>query len=326
VAPLDVSIRRGTRRDADAFRELFNRLYGRKVDAAYFHWRFFSAPFATDLWVASEGDEPVGFYGAHHLPAADGRSTLTFAVDIMVRHESQRRGVFRQLSSVAREASPSSAMCVMANAAARDAHVRADGWSHVATVPSYTAEAAPGQAGAAYAVRSIPRFADRHTSVWDALAASLPGIRATRRDASYLNWRFTDNPWHDYTAFEVERISARCGSPAGCLSGYLVVKTFRDPATGTASGDLVDMAWRPDDLEAPAAILRHGLGHFAALGVGTVSTWLGANTQLGEIGVGLGFRETSFVREFCVKPTDPADDGAVDRGAWYLTMSDADMY
>ncbi len=321
-----MSIRRGAPHDADAFCDLFNRLYRRQVDARYFRWRFFSTPFATDLWVASVGGEPVGFYGAHHLPAGDGRSEMTLAVDIMVRPENRRRGVFRQLVSAAREASPGSAISVMANAAARDAHVRGDGWSHVATIPTYAAETTPRDKGAAYTVRSITRFADRHTRLWDALAASISQVLATRRDASYLNWRFVDNPWHDYTAFEFERNAPRSGRLPGHISGYLVVKTFRDPETGVASGDLVDMAWLPDDLDAPAAILRHGLGHFEALGIGTVSTWFATNTQMDDMGGDSGFRETSFVREFCVRPLDSDDGGATHQGSWYLTMSDADMY
>jgi hypothetical protein len=323
---LDVSIRRGTPDDADAFCDLFNRLYDRHVDARYFRWRFFSTPFPTDLWVASAGGEPVGFYGAHHLPAADGRSRHTFAVDIMVRPKSQRRGVFRHLASAARKASFGATICVMANVAARDAHVRADGWSHVSTIPTYVAEATPVDPDSAYTVRSITRFADRHTRLWDALAASQPQLRATRRDASYLNWRFADNPWHDYTAFEFERNSTLSGGLSGGIRGYLVAKTFRDPATGAESGDLVDMAWEPDDLDAPAAILRHGLGHFEALGIARVSTWFETNTRLDEIGANLGFRETSLVREFCARPLGPGDAGATRRGDWYLTMSDADMY
>ena len=317
--PADLHIRRGTPDDANAFCGLFNGLYRRKVDAGYYHWRFFSAPFPTDLWVATATDDgPIGFYGVHHFPASDGVCVVSFAVDIMVRPDHQRGGVFRGLVQAARDASQGSVICVMANDRARDAHVHGDGWTHVGTPVTRTATARPYPAAEEYAVRRIERFADRHTRLWDGFVAAAPGVRAVRRDAAHLNWRFVHNPWYEYEAFEFAR--------GADTVGYLVAKSFRSPATGETSGDLVDMAWRREDRDAPAAILRHGLAHFHARGVSEVNTWLETNADIDHIAASMGFRETGQSRQFCLRPLTSDAGDATDRSNWFLTMADAEIY
>jgi hypothetical protein len=140
----------------------------------------------------------------------------------------------------------------------------------------------------------------------------------TGRTATYLNWRFGDNPWHDYDLFVIERGSE--------TFGYLALKVFRDPATGAAFGDVVDLLWREDDVDALSEVLRFALHHFHECGVSTAATWLQTGTVLDDAGREAGFRETEQKRTLCCRVLDGSGANLAEPLQWFFTMVDAESF
>jgi hypothetical protein len=126
------------------------------------------------------------------------------------------------------------------------------------------------------------------------------------------------NPWYRYASF----LAVHRGQPFG----YLVLKVFRDPKTGQALGDIVDILWAEDNPDALTEMLCFALGHFHAQGVPQATMWLQTNTLLDQIGRDLGFVETQQKRYFCCKVLDERYKWLEDPGCWFITMADSEIY
>lgn len=267
----------------------------------------------------------AGCYGCHVKPLGAGQSLVAWALDIMVAPEYQKRGLFRLLlNSVKQEAVTQRrvmAICVMANERGRDVHVLGDKWHLVNALRTYTIPTsfAIGDKGnQILSVHRIDSFTDQHTEILRCFQECHPNLYMIRREANYLNWRFVQNPWYRYDLFQVDK--------GAQLLGYMVLKVFKDPKTGEAFGDIVDLLWAEDDPEALAEMLHFALGHFHAQGVPKATIWLQTNTVLDEIGRDLGFVETKQKRYFCCKVLDERYAWLKESKRWFTTLSDPEIY
>lgn len=99
-------------------------------------------------------------------------------------------------------------------------------------------------------VEIVERYDDEVRELWE--RASAPWGASIIRDAAYLNWRFTDNPRHEYTKVAVRK--------NGRLRGHLVFKIGDWPLPNTAI--VMDWLVADDDLDAGVAL------HDAAMALG----------------------------------------------------------
>jgi GNAT superfamily N-acetyltransferase len=308
-------LRLAQRGDAAAFCGLFNRLYRRRVDAAYFDWQFFATPFPSLLCLAEDDRGAlIGTYGFHVLPAGQGGATVpvAMALDIMVAPEHQGRGVFRRLFQYAEEMvrrHRPAALLVMANARAEAVHVGGVGWQRIAAIPTCVVAATAASTSA-----SASALMERFIDVVPTWIGQRAGRWAIERSAEYLDWRLIQNPWHRYQIHPI----------AG--GGHLALKTFRDPESGRASGDLVDLLWRDDDPQVLAQALRAGLGALFAQGADEAAAWLMTGTLVDGVLQGLGFSPTNQHRYFCGRALVPAAASLLRADRWFLTMADAEIY
>jgi GNAT superfamily N-acetyltransferase len=316
---------RDDERDGSRFCALSNSLYQRKVDRAYYRWQFFGPPHPSVLALA-ETDAGVlaGCEGVQVRESSMVGVRTAWLIDIMVVPSFQRKGVFRSLTEFAlRELAPlkPAALCVMANAQAAAAVVQGMGWRRVTTFRTFSCATGPFHPRGHLRVKPLHDFADCADVLSGGGAERRmgpPGLVANRRDARYLLWRFEQNPRYRYTAFVAHRADA--------VFGYLVLKKFEDPATGTVYGDVVDVMWIDDDPDALAELLRFALGHFHSQGVSRAAAWLQTNTALDAAGLEAGFTSTGHERYFCVRVLDERQAILVDPARWYLTMADAEVY
>ncbi len=322
----DFRVRLAESSDGRHFCSLYNRLYARKVNTAYFSWQFFQPPFPSFLHIGeTEKGEMAGCYGCHVLPLGTGQSLVAWALDIMIAPEYQQRGLFRLLLDPVKQEAVTQrrvvAICVMANERGRDVHVLGDKWHLVNALRTYTIPTsfAIGDKGnQALSIHRIDSFTDQHTEAWDRFQNLHPNLYAVRREANYLNWRFVQNPWYRYDLFQI--------SKGTHLFGYIVLKVFKDPKTGEVFGDIVDLLWTEDDSGALGDMLRFALSHFHAQGVSKVTIWLQTNTALDEIGHDLGFVETEQKRYFCCKILDERYAWLKESNQWFITLSDSEIY
>lgn len=292
-----------SRDDAARFCALYNSLYKRQVDAAYYRWMFFETPFPATLTFAMDGDTLLGCYGMQVLQA--GPFTAAWARDIMIVPEWQGKGLFRPLAAAAvrsvEEHDPA-VLLIMANQRSERAHVGGLGWSLVREFVDYEARGKPhGEPVELTPATDVTEL----TAI--ALASSL-GLVPGDRTPAYLDWRFRRNPWYSYDLLRTR-------------GGYLALKSFKDPVTGAVFGDIVDIAGMPY-----AGLIEAGRAHFRAKGITCTSMWLQTNTGLDEAGRAAGFTATSRRRYFCAKVLDRGAAHLVDGASWRITMADAEIY
>src|SRR4029079_16731893 len=59
-------------------------------------------------------------------------------------------------------------------------------------------------------VREVSRFDDRHDRLWASASSSMPC--AVVRDASYLNWKYVDQPGQEFLRLEIRNAAGLVGS------------------------------------------------------------------------------------------------------------------
>jgi GNAT superfamily N-acetyltransferase len=307
--------------DGRLFRDLFNSLYLRRVDEDYYRWQFFLTPFPSKLVLAiAEDGTLVGCYGFHVIPTSQEDARIAWALDIMVAPPYQGKGVFRSLAAfAAQQVTPylPAALCVMANQRADRAHADGLGWSRVMTISNFVCRTSCAPSPPQDFKFHLHRDFDAG-AVASIVAPQATSCTSNLRSVKYLRWRFVKNPWYRYSLFLV---SAR-GRPFG----YLVLKTFRNPQTDSACGDIVDVIWTQDHEQGLSAMLCFALGHFRDSGLSEASVWLQTNTMLDQVGRNLGFVESSQKRFFCAKILDERCRYLEEPARWFVTMSDAEIY
>ena len=324
---LSFRLARNDAEDAARFCALSNSLYARPVDPAYYRWQFFSPPFPSALLFAlTDGEELAGCYGVQVRDTQDPAVRVAWAIDMMVHPAHQGQGVFRALVERATEfITPHhpSALCVMANERADAVCVQGLKWQRINTFTTFlreTRDVDPPSERLDFT--PLEHFGDCAAllaagSSFYADGSGQPLI-ANARSVAYLDWRFVANRRYDYERYAV----GRGGSPIG----YLVLKTFRDPGTGQAFGDLVDLVSLEPDRTAVKDVFLFALRRFASLGVPRAATWLQSNGLLDEIGQGVGFRESGQKRYFCGTLLDARHPGLTRADRWFVTMADAEIY
>jgi GNAT superfamily N-acetyltransferase len=312
--------------DSRQFCRLSNSLYARPVDAAYYSWQFFQTPFPslTIVVVTAEG-ELCGSYTLHIQPALPDSVNVAWALDIMVSPAYQRRGILRRLTEYATElVRPYNpvALCVMANEKADKACVDGLGWQRINIFNTWSlTQNRVNEQNQTLSYKPVEDFA----ACGELLDGQLYAVNSAgeplfgnRRSAAYLNWRFVQNPRYRYARFLAE-------SSDGAF-GYLVLKIFCDPVSQKSYGDIVDMYWREDEVDALRDMLLFAVRWFQQAGVEEIALWLQTNTVLDQVGRALGFTPRPQPRYFCCHVLDTRYDWLSDSACWFLTMADSEVY
>lgn len=301
-----LNFRLATPQDASAFCALSNSLYTRPVNEAYYDWQFFKCPFPSLLNIAvDENDELVGTYCLHV------QNGVAWVLDIMVSPKFQRQGIFRQLVDFGFEnlqQYDAKAIVVMANEKADRVCVNGLGWTRINTF--LTAFAKPEKS---------ENFRLEYEKINSFPEINLPlELFANERTSDYQNWRFIENARYSYDIFAAHK--------NGELFGYVVLKIFRDPVSGQAFGDIVDIIWAENDKESLADLLSFSLNHFAEQKVRNAAMWLQTNTLLDGIGLENGFKLSEQKRFFCGKALREDFKYLENAENWFINMADSEVY
>ncbi len=309
-----------TAEDAAAFCALSNALYARPVDAAYYRWQFHETPFPTHLVCARDEDGRLVGCLAVQVRDLVPEGRAGWVVDIMVRPDLQGQGVFRQLEGHAAatvEPRPDT-LAVMANDKAAPASVRL-GWAATRVFTTFARATAAPLTPPRSLVAPLARFSDAAgvLEAWRDGVAGTGGarLRANRRTAAYLDWRFMANPRYAYERFHVRR--------PGSGEGLLVLKVFRDPVSGRAFGDVVDAVWTEPDPGLLEDMLAFAVGFFRERGVPEAAVWLQTGTAFDDAGLRVGFAPTGQRRNFLTRASTRA---FADAATWFLSMADSEVY
>lgn len=198
------------------------------------HWMFVASAERLNVqprvWVHRDGGRVVGQNGAIPVRLQVGRQEMLTAwlVETMVLEEYRDRAVGTRLMMEAHAELPF-ALSLGQTVQMREIQFRL-GWVQVAPLqtaqlmlnpdrvldgklPRPAARAAGWGLRVARAVRGalreptrgtvreVPRFDPAHDRLWDAVSADI--VCGVRRDASYLNWKYVDQPGQDFVRLEL---------------------------------------------------------------------------------------------------------------------------
>jgi GNAT superfamily N-acetyltransferase len=175
------------------------------------------------------------------------------------------------------------------------------------------AVAAPERSRAGHVrVRSITGFGAEYDTLWETCRAGY--AMCVRRDAEYLNWKYTACPTRAYTLHEARRDEA--------LAGFAVSR--HEDFGGIRLGWVIDVFAEPKDHETKDALLGAVLASFRTAGVARAQAF-SMNAALA-----LDLRQRGFLprrspMQFCVRARVPSGDVLTDLGRWHVVFGDSDM-
>jgi nucleoside-diphosphate-sugar epimerase/acyl carrier protein len=166
--------------------------------------------------------------------------------------------------------------------------------------------------------RELSSFDESHDRLWDVCSRELRC--AVRRDASYLNWKYVDQPGQDFLRLEMR-------SPGGGRG--VVVLMFRDPdnAYQYRRAFIVDLVAPLSNDELMADLLMAATKAAAERGADAL-VCLHVNRRLTDCLLRAGFRMREPTRYLLVRP-ETVDDRLrrqlLDPDGWFVTQGDSDI-
>ena len=324
----DVRFRLGrpTSADAAAFTALMNETYLRKLPPAYYNWQFFD-PSAPGSCLFAENDSGVvAVYGLK--PTAwlgPKRYRLGLTVDLVIKPSLCGAGLLLRCE-LEMEALARSLGCCLLYASPNDEayrpYVSMLGWQaaqpfrfctidaqHIRldrhALPRAAAEAVRDAGPAVETVLAVYRGAH-----YERLVA--------QRTAEWVGWRFGRNPRYQYRQLVFTQNHG--------VVGYAILKIFEDPATGVASGDIVDFMPATNDVVMTADMLGIACRSLVEDGADRVSGWLLNDPLVAAASTSCGFKPSEQVRNACWKVLEEGAAPADGPDSWFFSMADVELF
>jgi hypothetical protein len=167
-------------------------------------------------------------------------------------------------------------------------------------------------------VREIPRFDDRHDRLWESMAADL--VCAIVRDASFLNWKYVDQPGQDYLRLELVE--------DGTVKGVAILLCREaDDVYAYRRASLVDVIAPLNDRETLRRVVSMAINAAADAGADSL-VCMHTSPPLTRALKACGFRLRTPQRFLLVDATTLGpDERALITSAdnWHLTQGDSDI-
>lgn len=304
--------------DETSILELFQLVFGRPMSMAFWRWRFLENPvkkqFVELAWqdgtlVAHYATSPatVRFNGQDYLAA--------LSMTTMTHSDFRGRGLFGTLAERVYESMAEAGAVLVWGFPNRLSHrglVRVLQWTDIHEIPTFRralneGDPLPPPPNAVQRLEGPDRLFD---ALWDELKDRYPVL--TRRDRTYLDWRFARHPENDYRFLgylDKDR-----------LRGYAVFKDYGDEV------DLVDLLSVSDDV---ASDLVLGVARYGReRGTTALNLWLNLTLPLHWHLEKWGFENAPPTTYFGGRllSSDPMLRMAYQYGNWYVTMGDSDVY
>jgi hypothetical protein len=166
--------------------------------------------------------------------------------------------------------------------------------------------------------REVERFTAAHDRLWEEVEGQL--ALAVVRDASYLNWKYVEQPGRSFVRIELSE---------GPQVRAVVVLSISEPA-GTypyRRAWLNDLVVRPDDPDLVWATLEAARQTSLRLGADLIVFDIISDAFV-KAALAFGFVRREPTRQLLVAPGDPPHDAgrlALDGASWFVTRGDSDI-
>ncbi len=339
--------------DRPAIDRMYRRVFGpdaAEANKLRWEWQYARNPTnpggAPEIWVAREEGTVVGQYATMpvplHVKGAD--ICASWGMDVMVAPERQRQGLGEVLFRTWDEHTGASLGLGLSEASHRlfkklkwpdvgplpclvkpltRRALRRPSWPmplnrlvSAITLPfvRLVARSRPVEAQ----IERVRRFDEGFTALWEAIAAKFDF--AVRRDARYLNWKYSEPPHVRYNIAVVRGVE---GTHEGPL-GYAVYRHVQEPRGRVTL--LVDFLADPDDHHTLASLLRwvDVEAHEADSDkIRTFAMHSGFRHLLRHAGYFQVKSTVEFVAKINAVPVDAAFYESTDR--WHVTLGDSDQ-
>ncbi len=313
-----------TKGDGNAFVDLFNSIYSRKINIEYFNWQYFNQENPSFMIKVTANNEIAGTLGGRYC---EGHTItqdmpLLYVLDAMIKKEYRGKGFFQAMVEYCIKLAEKAEIPFAYGMANKSAYLPAIEMLEsklVAEIDDMVCETSnQAYPSGKFQIEKKSIFNDEDEAIKNEFLANHPEKMLIRRDPAYLNWRFNQNPKYTYDVFRINSDSH--------VFGYLVLKIFTNPLSGEKFGDIVDLLWGEDNLDMLRESLRFAFKYFSERGIPKSIMWLQTGTILDEIGRELGYKTTGQKRYFICKVLDPAFQWLENPKHWYISMADAEMY
>lgn len=206
--------------------ELFQLVFKKEMPFAYWKWRFLNNPVAQPMiWLMWENDVLIGHYAVSPLQLRiDNNVNLAALSMTTMTHPSyEGRGIFTKLANkLYEEEFNQSNLEIVYGFPNRYSHrgfINQLHWEDIAEIPTLsllTKDFRFGKIKTSYIIEEVSYFSTHHSETYTTILENYD-IKV-ERSATYLNWRYFDNPISKYRVFELSHQG---------MSYYIVAKEFK---------------------------------------------------------------------------------------------------
>lgn len=161
---------------------------------------------------------------------------------------------------------------------------------------------------AKYEITSVNSFSEEFDELWNSVADDYDNILI--RDATYLNWRFTENPdkYHVHVSRQENKIN-----------GYIVTKnTIRK---GVKTAEIADILFNKNKPEIGISLIQFAQVESLKSGCAIYEAWDFSDSVLSSTYQQSGLTKNRAIVKFLLSPEVKRED-FYDKSKWYLTQSD----
>lgn len=316
----NVAFRTYEQGDEASICELFEYTYRRPMPFDFWHWRFRANPLGEAISIlAWYNDTLVGHYCVSRVDLSVHGQILHSGLggSLMVHPDYRGGGLFALLNEEIHAHMCQENLSLIWSFPNNNSHrlfVQKIGRANIYEIPFFSLIVTNAQhlPPLSPEVCELQQFSDDFLSLWNRVHKNYPII--ARRDATFLRWRYTDNPLEKYgilAYYDNEQ-----------LLGYLVYKHYRTAI------QIVDLLTIEDD-----QIGLHLIAHLVELArrkqIIEINLWLNVHRSLHHALERVGFSNRSPVTYFTARlltPLSKSEGFFYTYRNWYVTMGDSDNF
>ena len=211
--------------DESKILELFKLAFGKEMSIEYWTWRFKSNPFSNEIliYLMWEENEIIGHYAVSPVEMIiNSKITKTaLSMTTMTDPKHNGKGIFTQLSSHLYDQLQNHLGYKMVwgfpNNNSHYAFIKNLNWKNIATIPILSLQLSKLKSITNISFEVIKNFDNEIASQFK----NLDKLIKINKTTAYLDWRYTQNPFADYTILKLK-------SNLGCVV-YKLINSFSKP-------------------------------------------------------------------------------------------------
>jgi len=308
--------------DEEKIFELFELAFSKKMSFEYWNWRFIKNPFSKPMiklmW---DNDLLVGHYAVspNNLNYFDETILTALSMTTMTHPDYSGKGIFGTLAeSLYRENSAIENLKAVWGFPNNNSHygfIKNLNWKNLELFPSFSLSTQFFKPTKNTLFKSFKNFNSNHINAIDKTNKNYTIY--LKRNLEYLNWRYSQNPIHNYDYFEYE--NNEC-------SFFVVTKKFNSFSDSTKQEIDVLELFIPNDFEIIHTCISNILEYYNDNNISKINLWLPLNDPKHILFEKAGFVQNLPITYSGIVVLDDKYSKLSNPNNWYISMGDSDIY